>query len=143
LLPRSRLLLRALLLRLFPNLLGPLLRLLLDALLLLLLRLLSTLGLFLLLLLRLLSTLRLLLGLTILLLCWASLLLPGLRSAVCRRCAFLLPALRPIGLAPLLSLLLALSVVLRVHGYHRSEKQEGGGRAGSFHESHGDSPLVV
>ena len=73
-----------------------------------------------------------LLGLTILLCCWASLLsalLPlrwlGLRSTLLLLwCAFVLPALRPIGLALLLSLLIALiialSVALCVGGYDRS-----------------------
>jgi hypothetical protein len=55
----------------------------------------------------------------------------GLRSTLRRR-GFFLPALRPIGLA----LVPFLPIALCVRGYDRAEKQEGGGRAGDSYEFH-------
>jgi hypothetical protein len=60
------------------------------------------------------------------------LLLLGLWSVLLLRCAFVLPALRPVGLTLLLMLFLALTVVLGVQ-YHRSGKQEDGGRSSYSH----------
>jgi hypothetical protein len=120
LLPRSRLLLRALRLPLFPSLLGRPLLLLLDALLLL--------GL--LVPLDLLSWTLLLLPLPLLLGLLSTSLLIALWSTLLLRCAFVLPILRPVGLT---LLLLALTVVLGVYGYHRSGKQEDRGRSGYSH----------
>lgn len=57
------------------------------------------------------------------------LLLIALWSALMLRCAFVVPALWPVGLTLLLSLLLlALTLALGVYGYHRSGKQKDGGR---------------
>jgi len=62
------------------------------------------------------------------------LLLIALWSALLLRCAFVLPALWPVGLILLLSLLLlALTLVLGVYGYYRSGKQKDGGRSGYSH----------
>ena len=78
-----------------------------------------------------------LLGLTLLLLPLLPLLLLGLRSTLLWRLyAFVLPSLRPNGpaLLPflLIALIIPLSVALRVHWYHRSEKQDRG-RTRHFH----------
>jgi len=133
LLPCSRLLLCALRLPLFASLLGRPLLLLLDALLWL--RLLNALLLWLgvlgpldlLRLMRLLGPLLLgLLGMPLLLplIPLLPLLLLCLRSTLLLRGTFVRPALRPVGLTLLFSLLIALSVVLCVHRHHRCDKEE-------------------
>ncbi|MCX6633363.1 MAG: hypothetical protein NTW28_37685 [Candidatus Solibacter sp.] len=76
------------------------------------------------------ALLPLLLGLPLLLL------LLALRSTLLRR-ALVLPALRLVGLALLLALLIALYIVLCVNRYHRSDKQDDRGYASYSHKFHG------
>src|SRR5665811_2008165 len=99
------------------------------------------------LLLLLLGLLRLLLLLLLGLLRLLLLLLLGLLRTLLlllllRRCTFVLPALRPVGLALLLclltALLIALSVVACVNGHYHSDKQKNRGRTGYSHEFHGN-----